>query len=279
MRFFLCNAFVHHLNGTRTIEISSLIAAVVCVVVVVVVVCWCWYRCDCFVAFEIVTVPRVVPTFQLLCFLQSLSLSVSCTQLARAMMWFWRRWIACEFIKHLNGWHASKIHGNSMCIVWPIQKGQWERAISIERKSKKWINDWMNPDNIFYGWCINCSISLALSLDFLLVSFYSNEVDIDKYPNVCFGISFKWHVIWSYTVGMNLHLYSQHSRQKTLLWRTKQKVRKILFTFWQILDALSLSPHICRDSNRESIFSSHHSSSIFIFLPTCANGCIYMQWF
>lgn len=38
------------------------------------------------------------------------------------------------------------------------------------------------------------------------------EVDIYKYSNVCFGITFKWHVNWSYTAGVNLHLYARNQR-------------------------------------------------------------------
>lgn len=127
---FLCNAFVHHLNDTRTIEISLLIVVAVVVVasVIVVVVGWCWYCCDCFVAFEIVTVPRVGLPFYSIVFLFAtfFHFCLVSSFFFGLMMWFWRRWIACEFLKHLNGWHASKIYGNSMYMVYygPIQTGQ-----------------------------------------------------------------------------------------------------------------------------------------------------------
>lgn len=160
----------------------------------------CFWNCR-----FIVTVPRVgLPFFQLffICYILSF---LPCIQLffLGLMMWFWRRWIACEFLKHLNGWHASKIYGNSMYMVYMANTKGTERKMAKGRL-KKWINEWA-PTASFIDDALTALNILGIVSPFFSRLFF--EVDIHKCPNICFGITFKWHVIWSYTAWMNLHLY------------------------------------------------------------------------
>lgn len=113
----------------------------------------------------------------------------------------------------------------------------------------------MNPDSIFYGWCINCSIYPwhCLSIFFLdRLSFYSKEVDIDKYPNVCCasvslsnGMSYglirlEWIYIFIHKV-VDKDIVVREERSK--------KWEKYYSHFWRILVALVLFSS-CRDSYR-----------------------------